>query len=78
MFKSKILDNYKLDRNNLDSKMGVFTLNLMAFPIRLSEMSIGVIEFSNKRKGSEFTNLDVNLGRIISIGLAKGLISDEI
>lgn len=58
--------------------MGVFTLNLIAFPIWLSEMSIGVIEFSNKWKGMEFTNLDVRLGQIISIGLAKGLISEEI
>ena len=42
--------------------MGVFTLNLMSFPIRLEEMSVGVIEFSNKRKGAEFSNLDVQLG----------------
>lgn len=35
VFKSKIPDNYKLDRNNLDSKMGVFTLNLIALPIWL-------------------------------------------
>jgi len=38
--------------------MGTFTLNLMAFPIKLEEMTIGVIEFSNKKRGSEFSNLD--------------------
>jgi len=42
--------------------MGVFSLNLMSFPIKLEEMSVGVIEFCNKRRGAEFSNLDVKLG----------------
>lgn len=50
----------------------------MAFPIKLDNLCIGVLEFSNKKRGSEFTNLDERLGRIVSIGLAKGLVSEEI
>lgn len=47
----------------------------MSFPIKLDDMSIGVIEFANKWRGAELSNLDVKIGQIISVGLAKGLIS---
>jgi len=58
--------------------MGVFTINLMSFPIKLENMCIGVFELANKKWGSEFTNLDERLARIVAVGLAKGLVSDEI
>lgn len=49
IFKQKIPDPYKNDRTNLDSKLGVFSINLMAFPIKLDNLCIGVLELSNKK-----------------------------
>jgi hypothetical protein len=46
--------------------MGAFTINLLACPIKLDDMGVGVIEFANKKRSTEFSKLDEILTELIA------------
>lgn len=61
----------------LDSKTGIFTQNILCMPINYADFSIGVVELTNKSRGSEFSNVDTELLEKVCKNLASGLLQEE-